>query len=213
MVKISYLLLLNFLPLFGKGQEINGTYIALELINFQADNSGTVSFYGYDDFPKIVWFHEVKLVIKGRNIHIEKTPVYFDSIGVKNYSASDGGFLTYNGKITRVRDIYVARTKLVAFDYIGLSLFTPPKIIIDQERKNDTSATGSENPSSKTSIKYSVKELRKKHDVMKGYHGIEVFLPGGSTRQEFVIRVETEGVWMNNKFYSRIRSQDSTQLH
>lgn len=149
-------------------------------------------------------------MIKGRNIHIEKTPVYFDSLGVKNYSAADGGFMTYNGKITRVKDIYVARTKLIDYDYIGFSLFTPPKIIIDQERKDDTSATGSENPNSKTSIKYSVKELRKRHDVVKGFHGIEVFLPRGSTRQEFVIKVAPEGVWMNNKFYSRIRSKDSS---
>jgi hypothetical protein len=204
MLKTSCLLFLIFLSLFGKSQSLDGTYVALELINFKADTSGTVSFYGYENFPDEVWFHEVKMVIRGRKIHIQKSPVHFDSMEFKRYSASDGGFLTYNGTITKVKDIYIARTKLVAHDYIGFSLFTPPKIIIDQERKADTSAAGSENPTSKPSKKYSVKELRKRHDVVKGLQGIEVFLPKGSTQQEFVIRVDIEGVWMNNKFYSRI---------
>jgi hypothetical protein len=45
-----------------------------------------------------VWYHEHKLVVKGNEIKINAFPRVIKN-GRLNYSASDGGFYTYEGKI------------------------------------------------------------------------------------------------------------------
>lgn len=179
---------------------MDGTYYALELNNFKVDTSGKIDFYRKDSFPKAKWFHEVRVTIKGSNITLEKYPVHMDSEGNKTYSASDGGFLTYKGQLTRSVGVYVAHAELVAFDYIGFSLFEPPLIVHDL----DTSLI--QQPPLRRP-KASVQELRQTHDVAKGVNGIEVFLPKGSLRKDLVLRAVPEGVWINNVLYYRRSSK------
>jgi len=51
--------------------------------------------------------------------------------------ASDGGFLSYSGKLVKFGDYYIANTKLYDCDYIGLSPWQePPKIVNDENGRN-----------------------------------------------------------------------------
>jgi hypothetical protein len=196
----SFLMLL--LSTFLQAQTVEGTYFALEINGLMVDTSGTVYFYMQDRFPKEKWFHEVKVVIKGSNITITKYPISYDSLGKKWYSASDGGFLTYKGTITKSGDLYVAKTALVDYDYIGVSYFEPPKIANDIDSNYiDTVQNNGKN--------LSLTELRKTHDVTKDVRGIEVFLPKGTLRQDYLIRPDKGGLWINNVFYYRRKKQSA----
>lgn len=192
---ISFLIffLLSFITW---GQGLDGTYYALELNSLNVDTSGKVDFYMRDSFPKARWFHEVRVTIRGSAITLEKYPVQMDYEGNKRHSASDGGFLTYKGQLTRSAGVYVARAELVAFDYIGFSLFEPPLIV------DDLDTTLIQIPSLKRP-KASVQELRQTHDVAKGVNGMEVFLPKGTLRKDLVLRPAPEGVWINNVLHYR----------
>lgn len=63
-----------------------------------------------------VWYHEHKLIIKGKTVSIEATP-----ISIKNgrlvYSESDGGFYTYKGQIfVRSNKNYI-KLRIIDCDY------------------------------------------------------------------------------------------------
>jgi hypothetical protein len=202
MQKLIFSLTLFLLTLVGQTQILDGIYFALELNGLRVDTSGKVGFYMSDHYPKEKWFHEVKVIIKNNSITVDKCPVSYDSLGKKGYSASDGGFLTYKGAITKVGDLFIAKTRLVDYDYIGFSVFEPPLIADDLDSSYiDTALLGSKKPS----LKERINELRKTHDVTKGFHGNEVFLPKGTLRQDFVIRPDKGGLWINNVFYYRRR--------
>lgn len=202
MKKTIFFLALIISIFVGKTQTIDGTFFALELNGLTVDTSGKVYFYMSDSFPKEKWFHEVKVVIKGNSITVDKYPVSYDSTGTKWYSASDGGFLTYKGTLAKAADLYIAKTKLVDYDYIGMSYFDAPKISDDVNSSyNDTSFRHTTKPSRN--------ELRKTHDVTKGIHGTEVFLPKGTLRQNFIIRPDKDGLWINNVFYYRRKKQSA----
>jgi len=112
--------------LTGKGQALDGKYIGLELNDLVIDTSGKLSFYGIADIAFDRHFHEVVITIKGNIITIEKSPVVFDTTGIKIYSASDGGFLTYKGEIVKNNQVYHSAVKLIDYEYTGFSTFEPP---------------------------------------------------------------------------------------
>ncbi|NVO85301.1 hypothetical protein [Hymenobacter terrestris] len=68
------------------------------------------------------WFHENTLTIRADSVFIDKVPVSFGghmTKGSKQYSASDGGFYTYRGKIRRLRSGQLSvRILLVGHDYV-----------------------------------------------------------------------------------------------
>lgn len=196
MQKAISFLIVFLTTLMAGSQELDGTWYALELNGLATDTSGKVDFYMRDSFPKEKWFHQVEVTIKGSAIMLEKHPVHIDSTGEKSYSASDGGILTYKGKISKWDNVYIARTQLADFDYIGFSLFEPPLIA------DDVDTTVIQKPISNRP-KGTVKELRQTHDVTKGPNGIEVFLPKGTLRKDFVLRPAKEGLWVNNVLYHR----------
>src|SRR5690606_9083624 len=158
-------LTLLFSAICGHSQILDGTYIALELNGLYVDTSGKLDFFMKDSFPNQKWFHRVEVTINGKNIVIRKTPVFTDSTGKLWHSASDGGFLTYKGKITKAAGIYVAQTQLSSFDYIGFSTFEPPIIA----KNADSSLI---NKAFNKKIRPPVSELRKTHDVTKGVNGL-----------------------------------------
>lgn len=185
---------------FVHGQSLDGTYFAYELNGLSIDTSGKVNFFMSDSFPAQKWFHQVNVTIKGNNITINKIPVFVDNTGKKWYSASDGGFLTYKGKITKSAGFFTAKTQLVDYDYIGFSLFEPPIIAADADSSLIDKSLSRKN-------KPPVSELRKTHDVTKGIHGLEVFLPKGTLRQDYILRPEGDGLWINNVFYYSQKSK------
>jgi hypothetical protein len=194
MQKQFLFLILLFSTIFGHSQILDGTYIALELNGLNVDTSGKVDFFMKDSFPNQKWFHRVEVTINGNNIVIRKTPVFTDSTGKLWHSASDGGFLTYKGKITKTAGLYIAKTQLSAFDYIGFSTFEPPIIAKDA----DSSLLNKPSNNKKRSP---LSELRKTHDVTKGVNGLEVFLPKGIIRQNFIITPERNDLLINNVYY------------
>src|SRR6266700_5733336 len=87
-------------------KDLNGRYYSFELNNLSIDTLGNVYFYEMEIFPKEKWFYKVVITIKDSLISIEKLPVVFDSKGQIGYSASDGGFLSYSGKLVKFDDYY-----------------------------------------------------------------------------------------------------------
>ncbi|WP_345117776.1 hypothetical protein [Hymenobacter algoricola] len=63
------------------------------------------------------WYHENRLLIRGDSAFLEKMPVVIKD-GEKGYSASDGGFYTYKGRINAYPDSLVTRFRLVNHDYM-----------------------------------------------------------------------------------------------
>ena len=182
-------------------QTIDGHYRALELNGLSIDSTGNIYFYGIDSFPNQKWYYEVNITIKGNQITVNKSPVWFKD-AAKSYSASDGGLITYRGTLTKLGDTYIAKTKMVDYDYMGLSFFDPPKISDD----NDTTAINqfvNETPKRET------EQMRLgKYDRIKK-NGIYVYFPKGLLRQDFVIRPDKSGVWVNNVFYIRQKKKYS----
>jgi hypothetical protein len=176
-------------------QLLNGTYCALELNGLNIDTTGNVHFYLSDSFPKQTWFHEIRVVIMGDNMMIQKFPVYYDRLHHKKYSASDGGFLTYKGTVAKAKDVYIANAKLVNCDYIGFTGFQPPVA------NNDSSGRPlpGMNPISKNYIIDT-----NKFDRFKAPWGF-IYLPKGIIRLDCIIRPDSQGIWINNRFYYKKR--------
>ena len=173
-------------------QPLNGTYFSLELDGLNIDTTGNVQFYMINKFPSQKWFHEVKVTIEGYNMSIEKYPVYFDSMHHKKYSASDGGFLTYFGKLVNAGGVYISNAKLVRSDYIGVTTFHPPAVvsgtsqqsfmIIDSASDNNLSDTGAHT---------------------KAIYPYATILPKSIMKLDCIIRPDKKGIWINNQLYYR----------
>ena len=65
-----------------------------------------------------VWYHEHKLIIKGNAIRIEAAPRSIKN-GKLMYSASDGGFPTYEGKIFYKNGGKFIKLRVIKCDYCG----------------------------------------------------------------------------------------------
>jgi hypothetical protein len=189
MQKIIYSLIFFIFALSGQGQDLSGNYFALELNSLSIDTSGDVYFYMHEVFPKERWLYEVNIVIKDTTITIDKYPVYFDSLNKKWYSASDGGFLTYKGVLTRFNDLYIAKTKLIDCDYIGLSIYKPPKNQDDTMKQEQIDLT--------------------KFEIYDDSHGHQLYFPNGTITQDFILRPDKDGVWINNKLFYRRKKKIS----
>jgi len=193
MQKIIFSLTFSFFTLVGKSQDLNGDYFALEFNGLSIDTTGEVYFYMQDAFPKEKWFYEVNLTIKDTTIIIDKYPVYFDTLNKKWYSASDGGFLTYKGVLTNFNDLYIAKTKLIDCDYIGFSIYEPPKSdttnFIDTSKSEQIDLT--------------------KFETYIDRQGHRLYLPKGTVIQDFILLPDNEGMWINNKFYYRRKTRST----
>jgi hypothetical protein len=75
----------------------------------------------------IKWFHENHLVIKNGLVSLSKSPICIKN-GQKWYSASDGGFYIYSGKLKKERKEYYIEIKLKQADYVARRIrFNPEK--------------------------------------------------------------------------------------
>ncbi len=192
-------LLLALLNNIGKAQIIDGNYKALELNGLSIDSTGNIYFYGIDSFPKEKWFFEVNVTLKGGQITVNKSPVWFTDT-VKSYSASDGGFITYNGRFTKSGNIYIAKTKMIDFDYMGFSFFTPPDIA-DSNANGSITNNGNKSPNGIPEIKK--KELYDRVEKNGNY----IYFVKGTLRQDYIIRPDKNGIWINNTFYIRQKNK------
>jgi hypothetical protein len=71
------------------------------------------------------WFHENTLVIRGKEAVLDLVPLSINH-GVKSYSASDGGFLTYRGRFFEKDGQYFVQMRLFRSDYVGFKVGTDP---------------------------------------------------------------------------------------
>jgi hypothetical protein len=174
-------------------RDLNGKYYAFELNALSIDTLGNIDYYGKEGFPKEKWFYKVSVTILDSLISIEKSPIFFDSKGQINYSASDGGFLNYSGKLLKFGDYYIANTKLYDCDYIGLSPWQePPKIVTDE--------IGGGNTNTKESFK---RPDMSNYDTFVFKDGRTFFLLKGTIRKDFILRYENKELWINNeRFYT-----------
>src|SRR5215472_14599645 len=71
------------------------------------------------DEPKASWFHENTLVIRNDEAILDKVPVVFLN-GKKEYSASDGGFMTFRGRFVKKDGATIIMLRMCDSDYIML---------------------------------------------------------------------------------------------
>ena len=200
MKKVILLISFSFLTLCGKTQSIDGTFVGLEFNGLTIVTAGQVYFYGVDTFPKQRWFHEVKVIIKSNRITVDKYPVCFDSSG-KKYSASDGGFITYGGTLIKSGDIFIAKTKMITYDYMGFSFFDRPQMVVDEDSSTIKMQV-------ETSPKKSEKDLLEQYDRIKE-NGMFIYFSKGTLRQDFIIRYDKTGIWLNNVFFKQVTKKQS----
>ena len=189
MFKVILLALVTVSATTSMAQTITGHYRALELNDLSIDSMGNIRFYGIDSFPKEKWYHEVNVTIKGNEITIDKSPVWFKD-SLKSYSASDGGFITYSGKLTKVGEAYYVQAKMINYDYIGLSFFDRPKI--DEE----TGKAYTQIDTCKVNKRFANYDRIKKN-------GNYVYFRKGLLRQDYLITPDKDGISINNVFYRR----------
>jgi len=85
-----------------------GIYVGLEeMEGFPAEKSGDK------------WYHENYVYIRPDSLFLEGNPIIISSKGDKSYSASDGGFYSYSGRIDTTKGKFVAKLLMFAHDYIS----------------------------------------------------------------------------------------------
>ena len=93
-------------------QAPTGRYVGLaEMKGFPAEKPGDR------------WYHENIVYIRPDSLFLEGNPVVVHRNGEKTYSASDGGFYSYSGRIDTSGGQLTAHLRLLSHDYIGLPVF------------------------------------------------------------------------------------------
>jgi hypothetical protein len=126
---------------FGQNK-LNGHYVGLLRISEWTDEKGNKRHYGDDFGDKAEWYHECSLTIKGDSVWFEKNPISIKN-GHKFYSASDGAFYYYSGKLTNYKGKTFINLILKNCDYCPILTktsikFTPPKIIVEDTTSTKT---------------------------------------------------------------------------
>jgi hypothetical protein len=91
----------------------DGNYVALEKMpNISPDE------------PKAAWFHENTLVIRNNEAILDIVPVVFLN-GKKEYSASDGAFMTFRGRFVTKDGVTLVILRMCRSDYLAVPLNHP----------------------------------------------------------------------------------------
>lgn len=69
--------------------------------------------------PGDKWYHENYMYIRPDSLFLEGNPVVVDQNGEKGYSASDGGFYSYSGRIDTAGGKFTAKLLMFEHDYIA----------------------------------------------------------------------------------------------
>ena len=72
------------------------------------------------DEPGAAWFHENTLTIRGTHAVIEKIPITIKG-GKTLYSASDGGFINYEGPVEHKGEHPILRMRVTLCDYVDVA--------------------------------------------------------------------------------------------
>ncbi len=120
----SCLFLAALIVFIGQGQAQNltqGIYIGWE-------KGGDLT----PDVKGDVYYRLHELTIKGTDLSIKISPVFIEK-GEMSYSASDGGFRTYTGKITRVETKHQVKMQITNSDYVAVPVNGWPKLDVPLE--------------------------------------------------------------------------------
>lgn len=82
--------------------DYNGTYIGFEEI-YITDGQSIKHRYLDENKPESKWYHQSTLIIKGNSAWLEQSPISIIAADTL-FSASEGGFYSYSGKIVRQND-------------------------------------------------------------------------------------------------------------
>lgn len=160
MIRISFTIFTSLLFNFAFAQfKLRGTFAGLEEIRELNQRKDT-------EHPNHKWYHLSVLTFKGDSVFLKQSPVSVyktDTI----FSASDGGFYYYAGKLRSSQGKIVADLDLTSCDYCPAQFirFIPPKIMIDEDSTapapNDTAATTESPVFEDISYKYKILFLEK----------------------------------------------------
>lgn len=93
-------------PNAAASRQTSGSYVGLETMHSLSP-----------DDPLTHWYHENTLFIRNNEFILDQAPVTIRK-GRKTYSASDGGFLVYRGRIFRTDNGTFAAMRLFSSDYV-----------------------------------------------------------------------------------------------
>ena len=72
--------------------------------------------------PGDKWYHENIVYIRPDSLYLKGNPIIVSQNGKKGYSASDGGFYSYKGRINTTNGSLKAQLLMFQHDYIGVPI-------------------------------------------------------------------------------------------
>ena len=121
MIKSLLTLLFCFITALTYGQSsLDGTYIGVEEKCY-VGKDGKKDCYNDPSRPKWKWYNLSKMKIKGDSVFLDQSPI---AIYKKDttFSASDGGFYYYSGKLRKVDTVVNIQLTELYCDYCGVQM-------------------------------------------------------------------------------------------
>lgn len=186
-MKLLFILLFILLALISGAQSLDGTYVGNEPRQYQIDDFGYVNFSPPALYP---WYFEVKVIIKGERIDLYKRYAYTDSFARKQYADSLTNTYHYAARLIKAEDRYLAKSKLV----------NNPAGFIYINGKYTKEANIYNNPE----IVRTTKEDQNLYRLYR-YSDGRFTVAKEQIEQDLVIRPDATGIWLNNKFYKKVK--------
>lgn len=188
-MKKGFVLLFTLCSVLGShAQQMEGKYVGTELIPHRVDNFGKAHFYPRQDDGAHTWFFDVTVTIVDNRISVAKRYVSVDGRGRKDSADANVSTFNYVGVLTPVGDRYMARTKLTG---------RPALFPYDQKGSLKGKILKIED------IKPSRKEEAHTYQFFKYTDG-EHWVFKEMVQQDFIIRPDKGGLWINNQFFKQI---------
>jgi hypothetical protein len=70
----------------------------------------------FGERPSQKWYHQIMLTLEGTKAKLDAVPIYFEN-GKKFWSASDGGFWVFEGRMSAKGEKFILDMKLTNSDY------------------------------------------------------------------------------------------------
>ena len=183
-----FLIALSLSTLYAQSQNINGTYRALEPLDYRMNEDGSIYYYWNPEGFKHKWFYEVTVTITGNIIRVNKQYTSTDNAGNKVYADSATGTFHYIGTLKKGEGLYYATIHLN-----NKPVFFPT--VKNQTRQDEaTSVSLGGKPTLKKDVN-TYSDQRYQDGVYYVYDEMMV--------QDVVLKIAPGGLWINNKLYEK----------
>ena len=109
----------TFSLIYGQ-TSLDGTYLGVEEKCY-VDKEGKKDCYTDPSNPKWKWYNLSKMKIKGDSVFLDQSPIAIYKRDT-SFSASDGGFYYYSGRLTKVDTVVNIQLTELYCDYCGVQV-------------------------------------------------------------------------------------------